>query len=601
MTTDDSIQDLTSVKNVTKLEANLGRIEELTQRLLAAMARKKQTPASLQGPSPELYAKAASAYMTEMMQNPSKLMEHQLSYWSKSVKNFVEAQHVLTQGKLDAPPADTPKDRRFGHEMWDTNPYFNYIKQQYLMNADAVHTAIGAIETMDEGEKRRLEFFGQQIVDMFSPNNFLATNPEALSLAAETEGESLVAGLENMIADLEANEGELVVTLADKKAFEVGRNLGTTPGAVVFRNHLFELIQYAPTTEKVHEIPLVIFPPWINKFYILDLKPQNSLIKWAVEQGYTVFVVSWVNPTPDYRDTSLNDYVEDGYLTAIAQVKKICDTKKVNAVGYCIAGTTLSIAMSLMAQRGDKSINAATLFTTLTDFSDQGEVGVFLDDDFVDGIEAEVQESGMLSSFYMSRTFSYLRSRDLIYGPAINSYMLGKAPPAFDLLYWNGDSTNLPARMSIEYLRGLCQDDLFATEGFPIGDSVAKLSEVNVPICAIACETDHIAAWKSSFRGVQKMGSKDKTFILSESGHIAGIVNPPSRVKYGHYTNSDMGLTPEDWQAGADRQDGSWWPLWDTWLAPRSGKQIAARKPGAKSHPVLEPAPGSYVKGLIPS
>jgi polyhydroxyalkanoate synthase len=596
MTTNEFAKNTTSGDNVTKLETNLGKIEELTQRLLAAMSQKRDVPTALQGPSPDLYAKAASAYMSEMMRDPGKIIEHQVAFWGQSVKHFVEAQHVLAQGKLETPADNTPADRRFGHEMWETNPYFNFVKQQYLMNAGAIQQAIADVETLDADEKRRLEYFGQQIIDMCSPTNFLATNPEALSLAAETEGESLVAGLENLIHDLEANDGQLVVTLADKQAFEVGKNLATTPGDVVFRNHMFELIQYRPVTETVHEIPLVIFPPWINKFYILDLKPQSSLIKWAVEQGHTVYVISWVNPDSSYRDITMTDYVEDGFLTAIAQVKELCGVKKVNAVGYCIAGTTLSITMALMAQRGDTSVNAATLFTTLTDFSERGEVGVFLDDDFVNGIEAESMEAGILSSFYMSRTFSFLRSNDLIYGPAIKSYMLGKAPPAFDLLYWNGDGTNLPAKMAVEYLRGLCQGDKFASDRFDIAGTSVALAEVTVPICAIACETDHIAAWKSSYRGVQKMGSKDKTFILSESGHIAGIVNPPSKNKYGHYTNDDLGPTPEDWQAAAQKQAGSWWPRWGAWLSAKSGEQVAARMPGDKDHPILEAAPGSYVK-----
>ncbi|WP_183525035.1 PHA/PHB synthase family protein [Yoonia ponticola] len=595
MTTTESDDRALDEPSVTKLEANLSRIEQLTQRLLIAMNPKRHVPTSLQGPSPDLYAKAASAYMSDMMSNPGKMIEQQVAFWGKSVKHFVESQHLLVQGRLEHPVDQTGPDRRFAHELWDTNPYFNFIKQQYLMNADAIRETISTIETLDAGEKRRLEYFGEQIVDMFSPTNFLATNPEALSLAAETEGESLVAGLENLIRDFEANDGDLVVTLADKSAFEIGKNLATSPGEVVFRNHLFELIQYTPTTEKVHEIPLVIFPPWINKFYILDLKPANSLIKWAVEQGYTVFVVSWVNPDPSYRDTSMTDYIEDGYLTAIDQVKSICGVKKVNAIGYCIAGTTLSLTMAMMAQRGDTSINAATLFTTLTDFSDRGEVGVFLNDDFVDGIEAEVNQAGILDHYYMSRTFSFLRSNDLIYGPAIKSYMMGKAPPAFDLLYWNGDGTNLPAKMAVEYLRGLCQRDEFATKGFDVAGTTVHLSEVQVPICAIACETDHIAAWKSSFRGVQGMGSKDKTFILSESGHIAGIINPPSKKKYGHYTNPELGLTADDWLLDADKHDGSWWPTWDAWLAPRSGKKVDARTPGGPDHPSLAPAPGTYV------
>jgi len=595
MTTLDSNDKATSGKNLPKLEANLARIEELTQRMLSAMGKGRKVPQALQGPSQDLYVKAAGAYVTEMMNNPAKLIEHQVEFWGKSVKHYVEAQHLLTQGKLQAASDNSPKDRRFANEMWDTNPYFNFVKQQYLMNAAAVQQAVADLDTLDAGEKRRLEFFSQQIIDMMSPTNFLATNPEALALAAETEGESLVAGLENLVADLEANNGDLVVTLADKKAFKVGENLGTTEGDVVYRNRMFELIQYKPTTDEVHETPLIIFPPWINKFYILDLKPQNSMIKWAVDQGHTVFVVSWVNPDETYRDTTLTDYVEDGYMTAIAQVKQICDVPQVNAVGYCIAGTTLSMALGVMKHRGDTSVKSATFFTTLTDFSDRGEVGVFLDNDFVDGIEAEVGTSGMLSSFYMSRTFSYLRSNDLIYGPAIKSYMMGKAPPAFDLLYWNGDGTNLPAKMAVEYLRGLCQGDKLATTGFEIAGTTVTLADVDVPICAIACETDHIAAWKSSYRGVQKMGSKDKTFILSESGHIAGIVNPPSKNKYGHYTNPDLGLSPEDWQADSDKHDGSWWPRWDGWLSAKSDKKVKARGAGGPKNPVLGAAPGTYV------
>ncbi|SEW22818.1 polyhydroxyalkanoate synthase [Cognatiyoonia koreensis] len=596
MATDDVTKDATSGKNLAKLEANLAHVEELTQRLLTAMGKGRAVPASLQGPSSELYAKAAGAYWAGMMNNPAKLLEHQLGYWTKSVKHYVEAQHLLAQGKLEPASDETPKDRRFSHELWDTNPYFNFIKQQYLMNAAAMKDAVEKLDDLEPGEKKRLEYFSQQIVDMFSPTNFLPTNPEALALAAETDGESLVKGLENLVADLEANDGDLVVTLADRDAFKVGENLATTEGSVVFRNHMFELIQYAPTTGKVHETPLIIFPPWINKFYIMDLKPQNSLIKWIVDQGYTLFIVSWVNPDASYRGTGMSEYVEDGYLTAIREVKNICGVKKVNAVGYCIAGTTLNITLALMKQRKDTSINSATFFTTLTDFSDRGEVGVFLDDDFVDGIEAEVEANGILDSYYMSRTFSFLRSNDLIYGPAIKSYMMGKAPPAFDLLYWNGDGTNLPAKMSVEYLRGLCQADKLASgEGFDVCGTTVHLKDVTVPVCAIACETDHIAAWKSSYRGVQKMGSKEKTFILSESGHIAGIINPPTKVKYGHYTNPEMGLSPEDWQADADKHEGSWWPRWESWLKNKSGKQVAAREPGDADHPVLGPAPGTYV------
>ncbi len=578
---------------VEAFSANLARIEELTQRLIAAFAKKTPQRSDLQAPDPALYLKAANAYWAEMVRNPSKIVEQQVEYWGKTLKHFVEAQEVLAKGQLAPPEDHTPDDKRFSNPLWKTHPYFNYIKQQYLMSSAAIEQAIADLDTLDARERRRLEYFGRQIIDMMAPTNFLGTNPDALMKAVETEGESLVKGLENLVRDIEANNGELLVTLSDKEAFKVGGNIGTTEGAVVFRNRLFELIQYKPTTAQVHETPLLIFPPWINKFYILDLKPQNSLIKWIVDQGYTLFVVSWVNPDASYADVGMDTYVQEGYLEAIAKVKELCKVKAINVIGYCIAGTTLSLTLALLDKRKDKSVKSATFFTTLTDFSDQGEVGVFLDEDFVGGIEAEARAKGFLHSYYMTKTFSYLRSNDLIYGPAIRSYMLGEAPPAFDLLFWNGDGTNLPGRMVVEYLRGLCQRDELCGDGFELFGEKLHISGVKVPLCAIACETDHIAAWRSSFRGVSKMGSTNKTFILSESGHIAGIVNPPSKKKYGHYTSdAPVAGDPEAWLAEADYNEGSWWPRWEAWLRSRSGSLIPARQ---LPESVLAPAPGTYV------
>lgn len=579
-----------------KLNANLAKVEELTQRLLAAISNQRSVETALQGPSHDLYMKAATAYFAEMMANPSKILEHQIGYWGKTVKHYVEAQQQILKGKLDEPPADaTPKDRRFSNPLWDTHPYFNYIKQQYLMTSDAIGKAVAGLEHVDAKDKQRIEYFTRQIVDLMSPTNFLATNPDALEKAVATDGQSLVDGLENLVRDLEESENGLVVTLADKSAFEVGRNIATTEGAVVFRNRMLELIQYAPATETVHRTPVVIFPPWINKFYILDLKPQNSLIKWLVDEGFTVFVASWVNPDPSYADVGLDTYVEEGYLAAIAEAKEITGEDKVNAVGYCIGGTALALALALMEKRKDRSVRSATFFTTLTDFSDQGEMGVFLTDDFIEGIERDVDAKGILESFFMSRTFSFLRSNDLIYGPAIRSYMMGEPPPAFDLLYWNGDSTNLPARMSVDYLRGLCQGNELAAGGFDLAGETLALKDVKLPLCAIACETDHIAAWKASYNGIRQMGSKEKHFILSESGHIAGIVNPPAKKKYGHYVNEDWPEEPDDWLEGAAHQEGSWWPRWGEWLARRSGARIEARQPGDSTHPILAKAPGTYV------
>lgn len=595
MTTDET--EMT--ENLDKMSENLVKIEELSQRLIAALGNKRQIEASLQGPDQDLFATASSAYVAEMMANPAKIIEQQVAYWGATVKHFVEAQQVLRDGTFAVPNDPTPDDRRFSNPLWKTHPYFNFIKQQYLTNVQAIEKAIGDLDGLEGREKRRVEFFSRQILDLFSPTNFLGTNPEALQRAVDTDGQSLVSGLENLVRDIEANQGEIQVALADKNAFSVGENIATTPGKVVFRNRMFELIQYTPTTETVHKVPLIIFPPWINKFYILDLKEKNSLIKWIVDQGVTLFVVSWKNPDATYADVGLDTYIEEGYLTAIDEVKAITGETQVNAIGYCIAGTTLSLTLALLQKRGDKSIKSATFFTMLSDFSDQGEFTAFLSDEFIDGIEREVTKNGYLDSFFMSRTFSYLRSNDLVYGPAIRSYMLGEAPPAFDLLFWNGDGTNLPARMAVEYLRWLCQENRFAEGGIDLMGETLTLKDVKVPLCAIACETDHISDWRSSYGGMRQMGSRSKSFILSQSGHIAGIVNPPSKRKYGHYVNAEMPTGADDWRAGATFHDGSWWPRWYDWLAKRSGKQVpadaAARKPGDSSRKTLGDAPGTYV------
>ena len=578
-----------------KLNTNVARIEALSQRLIAAIAQKRTANPSLEAPGAELYARAATAMWNEALQNPAKLIEQQVEFWGKTLKHYVEAQHLLAQGKLEAPSDSGPKDRRFANPLWQTHPYFNFVKQQYLRNSKAMDQAVASLEGLSAQDRRRVEYFSKQVMDLLAPTNYLPTNPDALERAIATEGESLVKGLENLVRDVEANRGDLLVTLADREAFKVGGNIATTEGAVVFRNEMFELIQYKPTTEKVHALPIVIFPPWINKFYILDLKPQNSLIKWIVDQGYTLFVVSWKNPGASYKDVGMDDYVQKGFLTAIREAKAITGQEKVNAIGYCIAGTTLSLTLAHMRHKGDKSVNSATFFTTLTDFSDPGEVGVFLDDDFVDGIEEEVRKDGYLDKYYMARTFSFLRANDLIYGPAIKSYMLGEAPPAFDLLFWNGDGTNLPARMAVEYLRGLCQSDGLARGTFEVCGEKVSLADVKVPLCAIACETDHIAPWRASFNGVRQMGSKDKTFILAESGHIAGIVSPPGKDKYGHYTNDGLLEEAGQWKESATFAKGSWWPVWEKWLAERSGKMVPAREPGDGDHKPLAAAPGTYV------
>ncbi len=594
MTTNDELSHGISAEHVDQLKENMDRVEVLSKRLIDALSQKQPHNPALDGPNQELYARAATAYWAQALENPAKLLEQQLEYWSKSVMNFAEAQHVLTRDTEEETPK--PADRRFANPMWQSNPYFQFIKDQYLTNATTIREAVDAVDGLSRKDKQRLTYFADQIVDMMAPVNFLPTNPDALEKAVETEGQSLIDGLENLVADLEANNGELVVRLADEDAFEIGTNIATSPGEVVFRNRMMELIQYSPSTETVYETPIVLFPPWINKFYILDLKAQNSMIKWVTDQGYTIFVVSWLNPDESDADIGLEEYIEDGYLTAFDVVKKICNVKQVNAVGYCIAGTTLGLTLSLLKQRGDKTVKSATFFTALTDFSDQGEFTPFLQDDFIDGIEDQVNADGILKSWIMARTFSFLRSKDLIYGPAIRSYMMGQTPPAFDLLYWNGDGANLPGKMAVQYLRGLCQRNEFTEGGFDLLGHTLHVKDVDVPLMSITCETDHIAAWKDCYRGVQNMGSRSKTFVVSQSGHIAGIVNPPSKKKYGHYTNTDLKADADTWMKEADFSEGSWWPRWDGWLKKRSGKQIPAREPGDSQFKPIAPAPGTYVK-----
>lgn len=574
-----------------KLAENIERIEILGHRLVAALRERRLPSPGIEAPGPELMLTAANAWMKALAEQPVRMLEQQVDYWGEMLRHYARAQLALAQGKLTAPEDDTPADKRFSNPLWQTHPYFNFVKRQYLINARALQDAAAELDLPDSVSRRRVDWLTHQIIDMMAPTNFLATNPDALEKAVATEGESLVRGLENLVRDVELNNGEMVVSLADQDAFTVGENIGTSEGSVVHRTPLFELIQYAPLTQQVHELPLLIFPPWINKFYILDLKPQNSLIRWMVEQGFTVFVVSWKNPDAGYAETGMEEYVS-AYLEAMDKVRELTGQSKLNVAGYCIAGTTLALTLALLRQRGDDRVNSATFLTALTDFSDQGEFVSFLQDDVVNGIAEDIQRHGLLRAQLMSRTMSFLRANDLVWGPAIRSYMMGETPPAFDLLYWNGDSTNLPGKMAIQYLRGLCQQNSFAKDGFELMGHRLHLSDVIVPLCAVACETDHIAPWKDCWRGVAQMGSADKAFILSQSGHVAGIVNPPSKKKYGHYVGGnhyDDG--DQAWRDSAAFVAGSWWSFWFEWLAPRSGGMLDARQPGMG----LAPAPGHYV------
>lgn len=583
--------------DVENLKQNLERIEVLNNRFLAALAKKKATRPEMMAPGQEFYMKAMTAYMSSFMGNPSKVLEQQVNYWGKSLELWMNLQGSGDQAGGSGSSGAAKTDRRFRSELWDSHPFFSLAKQQYLLTGEAVETALEGMEGVNANDKKRIEFFARQIVDMMSPANFLGTNPEALQRALETNGESLVRGLENLVRDVEKSDGELLITLSDPEAFKIGENLASTEGGVVYRNELFELIQYSPRTESVRRIPLLIVPPWINKYYILDLRPDNSFVRWAVDQGFTVFVMSWVNPGPEHRDFGMDSYAETGCMAAIREVLRVTGENQLNAVGYCIGGTLLAMVLAYMGKKGDRSVRSATFLTTLTDFSDTGQMSVFLEEDFVSAIEREVKEKGVLPSHYMSRTFSYMRANDLVYGPAVRSYMMGEAPPAFDLLYWNGDSTNLPGRMAVEYLRGLCKENRFSNGTLDLlGENIA-LRDVRHPFIAVTCEADHIADWQNSYRGIRHMGSRSKSFILSESGHTAGVINPPTKKKYGHYSRPDMAETAQLWREGAEFYEGSWWTRWAQWLGRRSGAKVVPRQLGGESGKVLCAAPGTYIAG----
>ncbi len=578
-----------------ELEQNIERLNALIPRLAEALAARKGKDPRLEAPDQKLYAEAAAAYFSEMLNDPSRLIEAQVNYWSESLKNWADIQKRVLQDTAADEEPEKQADRRFSSEHWRRNAYFDLIKRQYFLSSKTISSVTRGLTELDAGQRNRVDFFTRQIIDMMSPTNFLTTNPDALDRAIQSDGKSLVDGLENFVRDLEANPEGHAVMLSDPDAFSVGKDLAATEGSVVFQNRIFQLIQYAPRTHTVYGAPLLIIPPWINKYYILDLRPDNSLIRYAIETGHTVFVVSWVNPDASLRAAGLETYLEEGFLTALATVLEITGESAADVVGYCIGGTLLACGLAyLAAGRGPSQVRKATFLTTLTDFEHPGDLGVFIEQSFLEGIRKEIDEKGYMPAFLMSRTFSYLRANDLVYGPAVKAYLLGEKPPAFDLLHWNGDSTNLPARMAIEYLERLYRDNDLANDRFELAGRKLRIADIEVPLFAVATVADHIAPWKSSFAGLVRAGG-EKTFVLAESGHIAGIVNPPSRKKYGHWTNASLPEDQDEWLARADFHAESWWPRWNSWLTAGQVQNVAARHPGDECHPEIEKAPGSYV------
>lgn len=505
-------------------------------------------------------------------------------------------QAMLNRREGDASPSVTqsqPGDRRFDHPSWAESPVFDYLRQAYRINADFMTKVAEAAPVADGQAKDRLRFMTRQVVDAMAPSNFIATNPEFVQKALETQGESIKQGIQNLIADLEKGR----ISMTDESAFEVGRNLAITPGAVVYQNEVMQLIQYSPTTEKVAKRPFVMVPPCINKFYILDLQPDNSFIRYAVEQGHTVFLVSWRNAKAEQGSLTWDDYIEHGALTAFSVAKEICRVDQVNALGFCVGGTIISSALAVMKARGDDDVASLTLLTTLLDFSDPGELGCFIDETSVVARENTIGKGGLLTGKELSSVFSALRANDLIWQYVVGNYLKGGKPQAFDLLYWNSDSTNLPGPFAAWYLRNMYLENNLRVPGkLSMCGVRADLGKVDMPVFILATREDHIVPWKTSYLGRGLLGG-ETTFVLGASGHIAGVINPAAKNKRSHWVNNAKAADPDEWLAGAAEVKGSWWPRWAEWLNQYAGGEVMARgKLGSKKHPPGEPAPGSYVK-----
>ncbi|WP_246252006.1 class I poly(R)-hydroxyalkanoic acid synthase [Ancylobacter pratisalsi] len=518
----------------------------------------------------------------------SQLIGGYLSLWSSTLKRLggEETKPVA------APPA---RDTRFTDPEWSSNPFFDALKQTYLLTTNWAEDMVDKAE-IDDHTKHKAEFYVRQIAGAISPSNFVLTNPELLRTTLASNGENLVRGMKMLAEDIEAGGGDLKIRQTDGSKFKVGENLAGTPGKVIFQNELMQLIQYAPQTEKVLATPLVIIPPWINKFYVLDLSPEKSYVRWAVEQGLTVFVVSWVNPGPELASRGFEDYMREGVLTAFEVAKKACGTKQIHAVGYCVGGTMLAITLGwLGVQKRDVGVKSASFLTTQVDFTHAGDLRVFIDEEQVAHLERKMLETGVLEGRTMANAFNMLRANDLIWPYVVNNYLKGQAPFPFDILYWNADSTRLPAANHSFYLRNCYLDNKLAEGKLMLAGAKIDLKKVDLPIYNMATREDHIAPAASVFLGLQCYGRRGR-FVLAGSGHIAGVINPPSRGKYQYWTGPSPEGDLESWLEKAEMHPGSWWPDWFAWIAAQETRRVAARIPGKGPYPAIEDAPGSYVK-----
>ena len=582
-----------------KAEALAERIGQMLERSTHLWAENLDRSVDSAGkklkPDPLHATPAMSKVWYDYWDHPEKAIAAATEFWTAQAELWTRMARRTLGDEVEPMVEPARGDRRFKDEAWADNPYFDYLKQSYLLTARWLTDRLEEADGLTEHERKKLHLLARNYIEALSPSNFAATNPEVIRTTIAEEGENLMRGLEHLTRDLDRGHGSLMIQQTDMNAFKVGENMAVTPGKVVFQNRLIQLIQYTPTTEEVHETPLLIIPPWINKFYILDLNEKKSMIRWLVDQGHTVFLVSWVNPRDEHRDETWETYMADGALTAIDRVLQESRAKQVNTVGYCIGGTMLGTVLAWMAAQGDDRVKSATFFTAQLEFSDAGELQAFVDDEVIDTIAQASEDHGYLAAENMAGAFNSLRANDLIWSFVVNNYLLGKDNFPFDLLYWNSDSTCMPGKVHTFYLDAFYNRNLLAQGKLKLLGEVLDAGEIKQPVYHVATIEDHIAPAPSAYRMAKLLGSKSQKFVLAGSGHIAGVVNPPVLEKYQYWTKAGVKEADlEAWMKGTKETAGSWWPDWHKWLAKQSKTKVAARTPGAVLG-TIEDAPGSFV------
>lgn len=593
-TVNDEMMSQTA-ESLAALSTNLTEAMTRANQLFSTAFLDQAKDAGAWQPDPLAVQGALNSVWASLAHQPETLRDAHAELWKRYADIWQRHAAYMLTG--NAPTEEGSRDKRFRDPEWRSNPGFSMLRESYLATADFITSLVEKAQGVDEADKRKAAFFIKQAVDAASPSNFLMTNPAALRALLQSKGASLKQGVENLADDLKRGQGGmLAITQTDLDAFKLGENIASTPGKVVFRNRVFELIQYTPTTETVHEVPLLIFPPWINKFYIMDLQPKNSMIRWLVGQGHTVFLVSWVNPDEAMSEATFEDYMREGVYAAVDAVTEAAGVERMNTVGYCIGGTLLAATLAHMAKLGDERIQSATFFASQTDFQLAGDLLIFSDDAGIKYLEDKMDAGGgVLDANTMANTFNALRSNDLVWNYVVDNYYMGKSPPPFDLLYWNADQTRMPKTLHLYYLRKFYRDNALSQGGLKLLGETISLGDVKIPIFMQSSKEDHIAPCASVYRSASLFGGPVE-FIVAGSGHIAGVINHPDASKYQYWTNRNLKGALEDWFAFAHEHPGSWWPYWDEWLRNISGPDVPARQPGEGALKSIGDAPGEYVR-----